>query len=245
MLTPVKDRFFERYRSTHVSHRKPAVTLEWLERRARVWRRHFGDLIPPKRDAAILDVGCGEGGFLWWLDRLGYTNSRGIEISGEQVAVAQSLGIRAEQADLWDVVGTQAGAFDLILYRNVLEHFSRPQVLDILERTKRALSPGGRLVVQVPNGESPFFGRIRYGDFTHELAFTRSSVTQVLKMIGFEEIQVRPVPPVPESARGMLRLPLWKLVEFFYKILLFAEVGRGRGVVTMDLIAVAQARSGT
>lgn len=245
MLTPVKDRFFERYRSTHVAHRKPAVTLEWLERRSRVWKRHFGDLIPPNRDAAILDVGCGEGGFLWWLGQLGYTQCRGIEISGEQVAVAQSLGIRAEQADLWDVVGAQAGAFDLIVFRNVLEHFSRPQVLDILERTRTALSPGGRVVFQVPNGESPFFGRIRYGDFTHELAFTRSSVIQVLNMVGFEEIRVRPVPPAPETAKGMLRLPLWWLVELFYRILLFAEVGRSPTVVTMDLIAVGEIRRQT
>jgi hypothetical protein len=100
-------------------------------------------------------------------------------------------------------------------------------------------------VVQVPNGESPFFGRIRYGDITHELAFTRSSMIQVLNMIGFEDIRVRPVPPVPETAKGRLRLPLWKLVELFYQTLLFAEVGRARGIVTMDLIAVGHTRRNT
>ncbi|HJR58777.1 MAG TPA: class I SAM-dependent methyltransferase [Vicinamibacterales bacterium] len=235
-----KDRFFERYRSTHVGHRKPPSTRARLERRARVWRRHFGDLIPRNRKAVILDVGCGEGSFLWWLDRLGYTNSRGIEISTEELAVAQGLGVRAERADLWDVVGAQPGAFDLILYRNVLEHFDRPQVVDILERSRVALSAGGRIVLQVPNGESPFFGRIRYGDFTHELAFTRSSITQVLQMAGFHKIQVRPVPPVPETALGRLRIPLWKAVAILYRVLLFAEVGRGGGVITLDLIAVGE-----
>ena len=236
----VKDRFFEHYRSTHVAHRKPPPTRERLERRARVWRRHFGDLIPRNRQAAILDVGCGEGSFLWWLDRLGYTRSRGIEISTEELAVARGLGIRAERASLWDVVGAQPGAFDLILYRNVLEHFDRPQVVDILERSRVALTAGGRIVLQVPNGESPFFGRIRYGDFTHELAFTHSSIMQVLQMAGFHNIQVRPVPPVPETALGRLRIPLWKAVETFYRVLLFAEVGRGGGVVTLDLIAVGE-----
>lgn len=33
------------------------------------------------------------------------------------------------------------------------------------------LKPAGRWIVQVPNGESPFFGRVRRGDLTHRRAW--------------------------------------------------------------------------
>ena len=37
---------------------------------------------------------------------------------------------------------------------------------------------------------------------------------------------------------------VWKAVELFYKLLLFAEVGRHPGVVTLDLIAIGEKPGG-
>ena len=41
----------------------------------------------------------------------------------------------------------------------------------------RALKPGGRWILHTANAESPFYGRVRYGDITHEQAFTQSRST--------------------------------------------------------------------
>ena len=42
----------------------------------------------------VLDLGCGNGGFVYWLQHMGYKNSYGIDISPEQVEFANRLGIK-------------------------------------------------------------------------------------------------------------------------------------------------------
>ena len=56
--------------------------------------------------------------------------------------------------------------FDLVTGLDIVEHFTKDEVLDFLDACREALRPGGRLVLQTPNGESPFGGAVRYGDFT-------------------------------------------------------------------------------
>jgi hypothetical protein len=62
-----------------------------------------------------------------------------------------------------------------------------------------------------PNGDSPFFGAIRYGDFTHALAFTKKSIAQVLAITSFIDIQVYPTGPVICGFLSAGRWILWKI----------------------------------
>ncbi len=95
------------------------------------------------------------------------------------------------------------------------------------------------MIIQVPNAESPFFGRIRYGDFTHEMAFSTSSLQQLLQVMSFTQIRTFAVEPAITNTKSLLRFYLWKMVERFYKLLLFAELGSGSRIVTQGIIAVA------
>jgi 2-polyprenyl-3-methyl-5-hydroxy-6-metoxy-1,4-benzoquinol methylase len=237
-MTDYRDAFFTAYASTHTALRKGELTLPKLEARVRQWETHFGEFLPADRDASILDGGCGDGALLWWLQRRGYRRSEGVEVSAEQVAIARSLGIeRVQHAALAPYLAGVEGRYSLIILRNVLEHFRKEEVLEILRLSHHALQPGGHLVVQVPNGESPFFGRIRYGDFTHELAFCTSSLSQVFNVIGFESHRFRPVRPVFGGMLGPLRALAWRGVETLYGLLLAAEVGTRPPVVTLDILA--------
>lgn len=237
-----KARFYKLYQSTHVRHRKGLATLELFQRQAPGWRRLFGPLLPAAPDAAIVDVGCGSGSLLWWLQQMGYRRAEGIDVSPEQVELAAQLGVRnVRQADLREFLSAHGERFDAVILRDVIEHFDRPTVLDVLRLCRSALRPGGRIVLQVPNAESPFFGRIRYGDFTHELAFSVSSLEQLLAVCGFESVQCHPTPPLVASLRSAARLPLWWMVQALYHLLLFAELGRGhRRIVTQGIIAVGE-----
>jgi hypothetical protein len=51
-------------------------------------------------------------------------------------------------------------------------------------------SAGYVAVARVPNAVSPFGGRIRYGDFTHETWFTARSVRQLAAASGFGPVEV-------------------------------------------------------
>lgn len=74
----------------------------------------------------------------------------------------------------------------------------------------RVLKPGGRWIIHVPNGESPFGGRMRYWDLTHELAFTRTSVAQLLLASGFSDVRCFEDQPVVHGAKSALRWLLWQ-----------------------------------
>jgi 2-polyprenyl-3-methyl-5-hydroxy-6-metoxy-1,4-benzoquinol methylase len=235
-----KDRFYQSYVSTHITHRKGEATLDRMRGDFPVWDKHFGGLLPTNPDARILDVGCGHGALVYWLGQRGYRNAEGIDLSAEQVATAERLGVgNVRRGDITGYLGSRSGYYDGLILRDVIEHFSRDEILEILRLARCALRPGGTIILQVPNAESPFFGRIRYGDFTHEIAFSASSLVQVLQLTGYHRIRLRSTSPVVRSLPSLVRVGLWKGVEAFYRLLLFAEVGGGGRIVTQGIIAAA------
>jgi SAM-dependent methyltransferase len=48
------------------------------------------------RASAVLELGCGDGALLAYLAQRGFTNLAGVDISAEQVALAQRRGLRVE-----------------------------------------------------------------------------------------------------------------------------------------------------
>lgn len=236
-----KDRFYQSYTSTHVNHRKGEAALDRFRTEFPAWEKHFGHLLPSSREAIILDVGCGRGGMVYWLQQRGYRNAEGIDLSSEQVATARRLGIdNVRQGDLTNYLLNRPASYDALILRDVVEHFTREEIVEVLQLCQAAIRPGGVVIVQVPNAESPFFGRIRYGDFTHELAFTSTSVAQLFNVLGFVDLRVYPTEPVIAGVRSLGRAALWSLVKAFYRVLLFAELGRGQWIFTQGLIAVGR-----
>lgn len=235
-----KDKFYARYYSTHIVPRKGAVSKTQFEQRARHYQKAWSKLLPANRQAKIIDIGCGNGSMVWWLQKIGYAHAEGIDYSNELIEAARDFGVKnVTQADLMEFLATKLDCYDAIILRDVLEHFPKEVILDILVLCHASLKREGRLILQVPNAETPFFGRIRYGDFTHELAFNRSSLQQLLEVMDFKPVRFCSTGPVITGLRSFLRFLLWKPVEVFYRSLLYAETGRWASVVTESIIVVA------
>ena len=116
-----------------------------------------------------------------------------------------------------------------------------PEFLAALHRLCRdTLWPRGVVIVQVPNAESPLFGPIRYGDFTHDIAVTQSSLAQLFNLTGFGDLRVYPTEPAVRGLPSLGRNALCSMVKAFYRILLFADLGRGDWIFTQGLIAVGR-----
>jgi 2-polyprenyl-3-methyl-5-hydroxy-6-metoxy-1,4-benzoquinol methylase len=228
--------FYARYRSSHVEHRDLGGTAQAHARRFPIWDRLIAPHLPENRDAVVLDCGCGEGYIVSWLQARGYRRAGGIDASPEEVTVARSLGLPVECSEIAPALAARSGAVDFLILRNVLEHLYKSEVVGMLSAARTALRPGGTIWIQVPNAESPFGARLRYADFTHELAFTQDSISQVLRVTGFSDVRVSPVRMGFRGLRGML----WKAMEAFYKLMLTAELGKGRYIVTQDLCAAAR-----
>jgi len=236
-----KDKFYAKYYSTHVLHRKGAADLEQFRQRARYYQNTLAKFFPRDKQAKIIDVGRGNGSLVWWLQQAGFTNAEGIDISPELVAVAQSLGVaNVMQADLVTFLAARQDSYDAVILRDVIEHFTKEVIVDTLEICHSSLKSNGLMIVQAPNAESPFFGRIRYGDFTHEIAFSASSLEQLLRVIGFSQIQIHPTgPAIISGIRSLFRFLSWRAVEALYRFLIYAETGRSDSIVTESIIAVS------
>lgn len=241
-----KGRLYRSYYTTHIRGRKGEASLEQFAVRARIYDANWSRLLPADRQARILDAGCGTGSLVWWLQRRGYDGTEGIDVSAEQVEVARELGVRnVSVADLREHLGERRRHYEVIILRDVLEHFERHHIVEIVERCRDALRATGTLLIQVPNAEAPFWGRIRYGDFTHELAFTEASLRQLFGSLGFGSVSVHPAGPVRLRGRDLPRQALWRCLEVLYKLMVYAETGRRWAIVTESIIAAARPGAGS
>lgn len=205
----------------------------------RLVREHF----PADRDTAVLDVGCGHGALIHIARQLGYRSVRGVDGSSEQVAAARRLGIKGmEENDLREVLRAQTDAsLDVVVAFDVIEHFTREELLPFVDQVHRVLKPGGRWIIHVPNGESPFGGRMRYGDLTHEMAFTRTSLSQLLLSSGFSGVRCFEDAPVVHGAKSALRWLLWKGFRGTLRFYIAAETGDAGNehIFSQNMLAVA------
>ena len=205
------------------------------------FRRHILPHLPESCDARICDVACGSGELLAFLSAEGYAACEGVDRSGEQVRAAHAAGvIGVTEGDAFSFLSSRAGEFDAIVALDFLEHLVKAEVIEFLRIARRALRPGGRLVVQTCNGASPMFGRIRYGDFTHEAAFTDRSIAQVFLAAGLTPLGVYGIDPVAHGARSLVRAAAWRAIKVAATGYLAVETGVLRGhILSQNLVAVA------
>jgi len=191
---------------------------------SKVIYNHF----PSNKSIKILEIGCGYGSFQYFIHREGYTDSIGVDGSEEQVAEARRLGIgNVVLGNLVEYLKAQDdNSLDLLIAIDVIEHFSKEEVSDLIDDFYRVLKKEGLVITHQPNAEGVFGNAIRYDDFTHELAFTRHSISQIFLSSGFTTIHSYEDEPIAHGVRSTVRLFLWKgLVKPIYRFLLLVESG--------------------
>ncbi len=111
----------------------------------------------------VLDVGCGDGGAALALDAAG-GRVDGLEIETRRLAEAQEevrrrgVAVRLAFGDITDpaTLDSFAGPYDLILFRDVLEHI--PDKETALRQARARLAEGGSIVVVFPPYLSAYGG---------------------------------------------------------------------------------------
>jgi 2-polyprenyl-3-methyl-5-hydroxy-6-metoxy-1,4-benzoquinol methylase len=201
-------------------------------------RRHF----PPNLNASILDLGCGNGALIYVARQMGYGHVRGIDGSLEQVAAAKALGIDdVQHADALEALGKEGdSSLDCVVCFDLLEHFTKDELIPLVDAIHRVLKTTGRWIIHTPNAESPFGMKIRYGDLTHELAFTRMSLSQLLLSSGFSQVRCYEDEPIPHGLKSGGRLLLWKCFRSLFRLYLAAETGNANreAIFSQNVLAV-------
>jgi SAM-dependent methyltransferase len=230
--------FYENYHSNHLRF----AVNEFPFRKA-YWDSRIYDHLPGNKQAAFLDLGCGNGDFLLYLKMKGYDNITGVEYSGEMKSISERSvqGIRIVESDATDFLRNCTASFDFILCAHLLEHFEKTKVLETFKLANERLNPGGIFVVMTPNFASPFGIPIAFGDFTHITHFSGPSMAQLAGLSGFEIKHIGGNGPVAFGLKGMIRSLLWKWILKPAGKLVFSNNSRKYGnVVDPELIAVFQ-----
>ena len=90
-----RDRFYKQYyRSQAGRSNFNAAISDKLKIDERHFRKEIIPLIDKPLDSTTLDIGCGYGSLVYTLQKTGFKNSSGIDLSEEQVKVAGELGIQ-------------------------------------------------------------------------------------------------------------------------------------------------------
>jgi SAM-dependent methyltransferase len=202
----------ERYGSTHAVHFVPRDP-EWYRGRSRFFHHRTHAFLPRDPGAAILDLACGAGEFLYYLRSRGFTAARGIDLSEEQLTLARAMGLQnVARGDAFDHLRAHPAAYDFILASHIVEHLPKDRVVECLGLMGKALRAGGQLVVLLPNAGSPLGLPYAFGDFTHEVYFTAMSLAQAAALAGLPIVRIAGITPDAGSASGALKAALWAAV---------------------------------
>jgi SAM-dependent methyltransferase len=147
----------------------------------------------------VLDVGCANGAH-------SLAAARAVEsLLGVDVDVAALADARARAAaerianvefrlvdltETHDVAELGRGSFDAVLLLDVLEHLDRR--VEVLQQLRALLRPGGKLILSVPNRETPYRRKLRrlggfaFSDPDHKMEYTDVTLEAELDAAGLD-----------------------------------------------------------
>jgi len=199
--------------------------------------------LPSDKSIKILDIGCGIGSFLAACKLGGYSNVEGIDLSEEMVKIANEFGVsEAKLGDLNEYLKDKNATFDVITGMDIIEHFTKDELLTLIDTIKKALKPNGMVIFRTPNLDAAFGNLYANGDFTHENYLNKNSATQLMMAMGFKDVEVLPSYLVVKGfVKEMIRKMVWKLFMVKYKIELFASARTHKKMVfTPNMVIVAK-----
>lgn len=227
-----RDIFYKQYYSSQLGRDATNYKKKFDAESAQL-AAEIAPLISAGKEAVICDLGCGTGSLVKVLLNKGYTQSMGVDVSEEMVQVAHTLGVpQVQQADVNTFLAAHKNHFDIITGIDIIEHFTKDELVALLRLIYEALKPGGMVIFRTPNLDAPFATLYANGDFTHENYLNASSARQVMMNCGYNDIAVkasliRIQNPVKEAVRKIV----WQMLLFRLKLQLFATGRSSRGVL--------------
>lgn len=206
---------------------------------ARDFQWRLRKMLPVDKNVPCLDIACGAGEFLHYLQKQGFSNITGLDVSPEQILLAKQVCENVFEARAEDFLKGKRG-FGLITIFSFIEHLDNDAGFELLKCARNSLASGGRIILITPNADSPFASHMRYGDLTHRTIYNFSSVTTLFKACGFGGIVVRECGPVPHGLVSGTRWLLWQCIKALLKSYRIIEGGSARNwIFTTELIVAA------
>ena len=181
-------------------------------------------LISIDKDQSLVDLGCGFGSFIAAAKSKGFNNIAGVDLSQEQVKVAHELGINEVVNESIDDFFSKSTGIDCIVGVDIIEHFSKDELIDFLTKCKKHLNKGGQVLFRTPNMDATMASVYAFADISHEVFLNKSSALQLMQSAGFKEVEVLPSLIWNQSPfKEWIRKLIWRAHKLSRKIMLFSS----------------------
>jgi len=219
-LENYRKKYYEGYVTDH-AYQFFNYSLAEYQYYARELSINYSLYLPIDKKVSILELGCGPGFFLFYLNQEGYHNYTGIDYSAEQLRLGEKYCKgKLIQGDILTYLEASTHKYDLVILRHVLEHLKKDEIFHLLNLVQAHMKENARFLVEVPNGGSPLFGAYNlHVDFTHEVGFTVESLRQILHASGFRLITVGPY-----KVKGKLKRALFALLNAIIRVISKKEI---------------------
>ena len=235
--------YYTRYRSAS-STGKNIFRARHIQGLYKQFALNFGRLLPSDKSTKIVDIGCGAGELIGWLQSRGFSNVVGYDLSEEQIKEAQE----SFHGDFFcaDVLSSDFDfpRADVFFLRDVLEHFDNLQIDEILSRLQTHLNPGGCIIIQTVNG-STHSGLVSfYSDYTHKTCFTERSLSQVINLRFGVNPDFFPWYRLGDSWKSMAAVICSRILGRIRFVITAIDIGTGNKIFTPNLIAIIRFKDG-
>ena len=175
---------------------------EWLRNKPfvhapRETARHLIDfgyvlqLLELEKGTRLVELGCGSGWMTRFAARHG-VDAVGYDISPAMIDIARERAAEEGVAATFEVGDMETldlgRSFDACLTYDALHHSPRPDL--VFATARRALGPGGRLLVAEPNWKQRFQGRGASAEYgTTELGYSPRRLKRLLREAGFTDVE--------------------------------------------------------
>jgi SAM-dependent methyltransferase len=147
----------------------------------------------------VIDFGCGRGEFLELL-RDSRIPARGIDLDRRMVEHCRAKGLSAEfREGLAYLESLPPDSLGGIFASQVIEHLELSSVLSLLRLARRALTPGGVLLLETHNPQTFLTYPLYTIDPTHVRLYHSETISWLLEQEGFISVEVRFGDPAAEG----------------------------------------------
>ena len=235
----MKEKIYENYSSSFGKNKN--LRFNELKKREPYLKYLIKQYFANDKNSSVLDIACGYGALSLFSQKNGYNNIIGIDLSKEEIEIGREMGIKnLIHGDVFEYLLNSKNKFDLIVCQDFIEHLNHEQLTSIFSLIKDSLKDKGFILLHTINSDSPFFGKVLYGDITHERAFNRASISQILNLYNFKIIKITEEKIVIHGIKSMLRNILWKLIRLIYSFFNIIETGSSQGIYTQNFLIYAK-----
>ncbi len=153
----------------YTSHRERSATA-FKSKHRKQYDAEFAKLTGATSAMSVLEIGCGTGIFLRYLEASHYSEIVGIDMDknlSEALNDLKTSEIYLDDVDRILKNQLDGRRFDRIVLLDVCEHLQLPVLFSLMERLTSHIKPDGRLLLRVPNIESPWGLKMFFGTFDH------------------------------------------------------------------------------